>query len=70
MIKYNIVVCSYDKIFVSVAAYVILQWIIENVIKHNIARKMMNYIDGFDGLALRWHVFTVRYELNFYHNSG
>ena len=35
MTKYNIVVFCYDKILVYVAAYVILQWKIQNVIKHN-----------------------------------
>ena len=33
MIKYNIVVCCCDKILVNVAAYVILPWIIQNIIK-------------------------------------
>ena len=35
MIEYNIVMYCYDKIFVNVAVYIILQWIMQNITKYN-----------------------------------
>jgi hypothetical protein len=56
MIKYNIVKCCYDKILVNVAAYVMLQRMVINIIKYikNIIFHRKWRIISIDFMDLSW----------------